>query len=247
MKSASLAAVSTSGIYLFTEFSTPARRETCRAPLMRMEWALGETEHSQEPRQLNPREWGTSGPSLAPLTSLFLSNPSCGTWDVQVMDCAECGGWGSFPGLGWRGRLKTRLQKALGNIWLQICKSPQAVNELIPNLVQNKEEQLLPRVLHLPCNQDFNAQTRKAQRRRGCPRPPLSFLCAGHGKRAGEVPGGCCPVLQHRILQELPLPGPATSPQPQSCTRGNGAGSGLADPSRTLALQWMQGFAHFPW
>lgn len=27
--------------------------------------------------------------------------------------CALCAGWGSFPGLGWRGRLKTRLREAL--------------------------------------------------------------------------------------------------------------------------------------
>lgn len=122
-----------------------------------------------------------------------------------------------WPGVTWKTENKAPKgsRKSL-TANTQICKSPQAVNELIPNLVQNKEKQLLPRVLQLPCNQDFNAQTRKAQRRRGRPRPPFSLLCAGHGKRAGEVPGGCCPVLQHRILQELPGPGPATSPQPHS-------------------------------
>lgn len=159
---------------------------------MRMERALGETQDSQESRQLSPRE--PSGPSLASLTSLFLSSPSgFGTWDVQVMDCAECGGWGSFPGLGWHGRLKTRLQKVLGNIWLQICKSPHAVNELIPNLVQNKEKQLLPRVLQLPCNQDFNAQTRKAQRIRGCPRPPFVLPVSWTWKKGWRTSWGMLP------------------------------------------------------
>lgn len=247
-ESASLAAVSVLQEYLFSQNWTPqqgGRPETCRAPLMTMEWALGES------RQLNPREWRTSGPSLASLTSLFLSNPSFGTWDVQVLDCAECGGWGTFPGLGWHGRLKTRLQKALGSIWLQICKSPQEVNEPIPNLVQNKEKQLLPRVLQLPSNQDFNAQTRKAQRRRGC-QGLLCPLCVldmekGLEKFLEDAALGCSTEsCRSRQCQVLPRPLSLRAPLAPAA-RGNGAGSGLADPSRTLALQWMHRFAHFPW
>lgn len=102
---------------------------------------------------------------------------------------------------------------------MQICKSPQAVNELIPTLVQNKEELLPPRVPQLPCNQDFNARTRKAQRKeRGGPRPPSS--------RRSE----CCTWkkgwktswrLLHGILEEAaaaaaPRPAPAVFPRPQS-------------------------------
>lgn len=42
----------------------------------------------------------------------------------------------------------------------------------------------------------------------------LCPLCVLDVEKTGELPGGCCP--QHRILQELPGPGPATFPQPQS-------------------------------
>lgn len=164
-ESASLAAVSVLQEYPFSQNWTPQQGGRPAGPLWWQWNGLWESQGSLTP--------GNEGPQAHPwLPSLVcfcqtqvLALEMFRWWIVQS---AEWGGWGSFPGLGWHGRLKTRLQKALGSIWLQICKSPQAVNELIPNLVQNKEKQLLPRVLQLLSNQDFNAQTRKAQRRRGC-------------------------------------------------------------------------------
>lgn len=89
---------------LFSNNSTPQQGGRPAGPLIpfiTMEWALGGTQDTQESRQLNPTEWRPSGPSLTSLTSFFLSNPSAfGTGDVQVMDCADRGAWGSFPGLG---------------------------------------------------------------------------------------------------------------------------------------------------
>lgn len=109
------------------------------------------------------------------------------------------------PPLAWGGTWKTS-DKALGNLCalqqnMQICKSPQAVKELIPNLVQEEEKQLLPRVLQLPCTQDFNAGTRRSSEKKGWPKG--SFLMQVWvlymEKRAGKLPGD-----------------PAVSPQPQS-------------------------------
>lgn len=113
--------------YFFSKNWTPQQGGRPAGPLVpfiTMEWVLAET---QESRQLNPMEWSTSGPSQACFcqTQVVLALEMFRWWIVQTL----CGGWGSFPGLGWRGRLKARLQKALGN--LQICKSPQVVNELI--------------------------------------------------------------------------------------------------------------------
>lgn len=177
-----------------------------------------------------------------------------------------CGGWGSFPHLVWHGRLKTRLRKALGNLWcfaanMQICKSPQAANELNPNLLQNKEEQLLPRVLQLPCNQDFNARTRdwgKLREEWVALTPPFSCrsgCCTWkmvwktswrmlHCAAAQNPGGGSCSCQSQ--AGSCCVPSASRAPL-ASAARGNRLGSGLADPSRTLGLQWMQRFPYFPW
>lgn len=102
--------------------------------------------------------------------------------------CTLCGGWGSFPGLGWRGRLKTRLQKALEN--LQICKSPQAVHELVPTRCRRKRSSCCPGSCSSPAS---GTKLRPGS-------PPFSCRCVLHMERE----------LQN-FLQDAPLWGSTES------------------------------------
>lgn len=187
--------------------------------------------------------------------NLFLSSPGgFGTGDVQVMDVqtvvlgAPSLAWGDVEDFK-QGSRKSVCFAATAN--MQICKSPQAVNELIPNLVQKKEKQLLPRVLQLPCDQDFSARTRKAQRGRG--HPKASFLMQvwvlymekGLENFLEDAPL-CCSTKSWRSCCSQPWSLSPRAP-PASAARGDRAGSGLADPPRTLGLHWMHRFPHFPW
>lgn len=143
--------------------------------------------------------------------------------------CALCAGWGSFPGLGWRGRLKTRLQEALEN--LQICKSPQAVHELVPIGAEGREAAAAQ-----ASTAPLQSGTRKAQTRS----PPFSCRCVcctwkkGWRTSCRMLP---CAAAQNPGAAAAPRPAPAVLPQPLSR-------SGLADPPRTPALHR---FPSFPW
>lgn len=145
-------------------------------PFVTMEWALGETQDTQESGQLIPME----------MKDLRLPSQVCSCQTQVVLALEMFRGWTvqsvvpGDPSLAW-GDMEDFKQGSRKSMCfaanMQICKSPQAVNELIPNLVQEKEKQLLPRVLQLPCNQDFNAQTRKSSEKKGSPQ--ASFLMQG--------------------------------------------------------------------
>lgn len=133
---------------------------------MTMEWALGETQDS-----LTPGHEGAQAHPWLPHTFVFVKPRQF--WHLRCSGDGLCRVWWlgilPWPAVTWKTENKApKVSSKYLTANMQICKSPQAINELIPNLVQNKEKQLLSRVLQLPCNQDFNAQTRKAQRRRGC-------------------------------------------------------------------------------
>lgn len=145
-------------------------------PFITMEWALGEIQDTQESGQLIPME----------MKDLRLPSQVCSCQTQVVLALEMFRGWTvqsvvpGDPSLAW-GDMEDFKQGSRKSMCfaanMQICKSPQAVNELIPNLVQEKEKQLLPRVLQLPCNQDFNAQTRESSEKKGSPQ--ASFLMQG--------------------------------------------------------------------